>query len=521
MDRGAEGASRGDRIAHTALELGREAHTVKSMARSLTTLALTLAVACSTGQASEAESGNANVLAPPLGTATDAGATSGVPTFAIDIEPIMQAKCQSCHRAGGIAPFPLVTFEEVKRHGFDAKAKTASREMPPWGAFDAEDCKVTHPFLDDLRMTDEQIALVARWVDGGMPMGDESKRPAPRTTFPATSLEGGTRFQLPQPYTVQPGNDDLRCFPIDPGFTEDTWITTTNVVPGDARVVHHVVVYLDKNRKAPEKAGPDGSYKCFGGPGIGDGGVGTTLLLAWAPGVPPTGVGQTDAAIKIPKGAGLVMQVHYHPTNEPVVDRSSFEVLTLPPGKKPSHVAQVVLAGNARDAQGSNTGGIVKLLPGPSDPPEGPSFLIPSGATAHTESMDIVPAAIPVTLRLALAGAHMHWAGTNLKLTIERAAPADGQPPNECLLSTPKYDFNWQRGYSYDARYEDLPTLQSGDKLHLTCTYDNSPANKRVAKAMDEERVAKPFDLNLGETTHDEMCLAALVLVRDFVPGFD
>src|SRR5262249_21737090 len=150
----------------------------------------------------------------------------------------------------------------------------------------------------------------------------------------------------------------------------------------------------------------------------------------------------------------------------------------------------------------------------------GPAFFIPSNSTVHTETMDITPpdklaalALLKIKARVALAGSHMHWAGTSLELSTERAAPTDGQPKNECLIATPKYDFNWQRGYAYDEDYEKLPTIEGGDKLRLRCTYNNSASNKNVVKAMTEERVSQPFDLHLGETTHDEMCLAALVIL--------
>lgn len=489
-------------------------------------LAFATIAACATGQIGDAESGNANALSPPLvpASATDAGVTpsANVPSFAVDVEPIIQKSCQNCHRPGGIAPFSLVTYEDVMSHGHEAKLKTAARQMPPWGAFDNPDCKLTHPLKDDLRLTDDEISIIARWVDGGMPLGDASKRPAPRTTFPATSIPGSTAYKLAKPYTVNPGPDDIRCFPVDPGIGKDTWISATNVKPGDPRVVHHVIVYLDNNKSAVAKAGADGSYKCFGGPSLGDG-VRPTLLLAWAPGVPPTGLAQTGAAIRIPANAGLVMQVHYHPIGETVTDQSSFEVLPMPEGAKPDYVAQVMLPGNARDAEGSNTDHIVKLLPGADDPPSGPAFLIPSNAKAHKEEMEIT--APPITgladIRIAMAGAHMHWAGVNMTLKTERANPEEGQPKNECLMSTPKYDFNWQRGYAYDEPFEKLPRINVGDKLRLTCTYDNTIANKNVQKAMYEENKKDPFELHLGETTHDEMCLSALVILRKFVPGVD
>jgi len=181
-------------------------------------------------------------------------------TFAQAIEPLVQEKCQSCHRAGGIAPFPLVTYEDVKGMGEVAKEKVQRREMPPWGAFDDPSCKVDHAFRDDLRLTDKQVDTFVRWVEKGMPLGDPAKRPPARTTFGASGLTDKTgTYQLPAPYSVVPGKDDIRCFPIDPGFAEDTWIGGSNVVPGDPRVVHHVIVYVDPKRQGGAKAAGAGS----------------------------------------------------------------------------------------------------------------------------------------------------------------------------------------------------------------------------------------------------------------------
>ncbi len=450
----------------------------------------------------------ASISAAACSTSSSSDASGETLTFAQAIEPLVQDKCQGCHRTGGIAPFPLVTYEDVKAMGAAAKDKVVRREMPPWGAFDDATCTVKHAFRDDLRLTDAQIDTFVRWVDSGMPLGDPSKRPPPRTTFGATNLaDKNATFELPTPYSVVPGKDDIRCFPIDPGFTEDTWIGGSNVVPGDPRVVHHVIVYVDPKGEGVAKAGAAGSYPCFGGPEV----ASPSLLLAWAPGVPPTSYGEA-IGLKIPKGAHLVMQVHYHPGQETVTDRTSVELKKLP--YKPAYVADVILAGNAEDDKG-----IIKLLPGPDDPPSGPAFVIPSNVKGHTESMElVVPEKIgEVTLpelSVYSVGAHMHWAGVDMKIEVERKAPSDGQPAKECLLGTPKYDFNWQRGYQYDLPIDELPVVGPGDKLRFTCTYDNTTDNRHVVRAMSEMRMSSPPEIKLGESTLDEMCLGVLVTVR-------
>jgi len=425
-----------------------------------------------------------------------------VPTFAGTIEDILQAKCQRCHSTGGLAPFPLETYEDIHGIAAVARQKVSAREMPPWGAFDDDACKVQHKWKDDLRLTDAELAKLVGWIDNGMPRGNEEDRPTAKH-YPPIGLEGKTHtLTMATPYAVAGGatKDEIRCFPVDPGFAVDTWIGGTNVVPGASQVVHHVIVYTDPKGEGPSKVDATGSYPCFGGPDVKN----PELLLAWAPGVPPANYGD-DTGLKVSKNSHLVLQVHYHPSRTTFPDQTKFELKVLE--GKPSYAAQVILLGNAKDDKGD-----IKLLPGPNDPAAGPAFVIPANVANHTESMEFtIPEVLdgfvlpPVSIRTV--GAHMHWAGADMKIEIERKTPREGQPAKECLLGTPKYDFNWQRGYDYDEPTEKLPEAGPGDKLRFTCTYDNTTANKHVRKALAEMQMASPAEIKLGEQTLDEMCL--------------
>lgn len=425
------------------------------------------------------------------------------------VEPIIQERCETCHRAGGIAPFSLASYEDWRGKGGIAKDKILAREMPPWGAFDDDACKMRFGWKDDLRLKDDEIQKLVGWIDAGMPEGDPSKRPAPKT-FGASGLADKTgSLAMKAPYEVLAGgNDDIRCFPLDPGFTEDTWVNAVNVVPGDPRVVHHVLVFTDPQRQSIANAGDAGNYPCFGGPHIAGA---PQLLMGWAPGVPPTSYGD-DVGLKVAKGSMLVMQIHYHPFTETAHDQTTFEFKTIT--TKPSFIANMLLLGNASSANGK-----IKLLPGPDDPPTGPAFVIPANAKGHTESMELV---IPETIKdvnvppsgIVGIGSHMHLAGVDMKIEIERKAPNDTQPAKECLLGTPKYDFNWQRGYAYATDLDSLPALQGGDTLRFTCTYDNTMDNKNIAKAVTQAQRPGPTEIHLGENTFDEMCLAAIVTVH-------
>ena len=95
-------------------------------------------------------------------------------TFAKDVSPIFQSKCQSCHEPGSIAPMSLVTYQDARPWARAIKDKVVARQMPPWFADPA-----VGAFANDPRLSAEDIATISRWVDAGAPQGDPKDMPAP------------------------------------------------------------------------------------------------------------------------------------------------------------------------------------------------------------------------------------------------------------------------------------------------------------------------------------------------------
>ena len=116
--------------------------------------------------------------------------------------------------------------------------------------------------------------------------------------------------------------------------------------------------------------------------------------------------------------------------------------------------------------------------------------------------------------RIGAVSAHMHWRGTDMRIRLGRAAPRVEEPTVDCLLDTPRYDFDWQRLYRYVAPVESLPTVRAGDQLELRCVYDNSTDNPRVRSALTAQGLDHAVDVSLGESTNDEMCTALIVYYR-------
>ena len=50
----------------------------------------------------------------PTAAAVDGQAAGQSVTFTRDVAPILQAKCQECHRVGSMAPMSLVSYEDVR-----------------------------------------------------------------------------------------------------------------------------------------------------------------------------------------------------------------------------------------------------------------------------------------------------------------------------------------------------------------------------------------------------------------------
>jgi hypothetical protein len=145
------------------------------------------------------------------------------------------------------------------------------------------------------------------------------------------------------------------------------------------------------------------------------------------------------------------------------------------------------------------------LLPGPNDT-NGVEFRIPAGVRDHVEEM-LVTYNAQEPLSILGIRPHAHLAAVDIKLDIERAGS-----PAQCLVQD-RWDFHWQRVYSYDAPIWDLPTIGPGDKLRVRCKFDNSMMNRRLGQEL-WERGLQPRDLFLGDETLDEMCMVELLYVR-------
>src|SRR5262245_61459315 len=170
---------------------------------------------------------------------SQARSTNSNPTFTETIAPIVYANCVTCHRAGEVAPFSLITYEDVIKKGKQIARVTGSKYMPPWHAVHGYG-----EFVGERGLTDAQIAAIAAWVKNGMPRGDDSKMPK-LPVFPPDGWQLGQPdliLEMPLGFDLPAsGPDVFRNFVVPTKLTEDKWIRGIEFRPSARKVVHHAI----------------------------------------------------------------------------------------------------------------------------------------------------------------------------------------------------------------------------------------------------------------------------------------
>lgn len=374
---------------------------------------------------------------------TPEAAAAPVPTYHGRIQHVVQKHCVPCHRKDGVAPFALDSYGAVKARAAMLRQVVDNGTMPPWFA-----AKGTGPWRDDPTIADADKEALAAWAEGGMPKGDPKQAPAP-LVFESSWRIGkpDAVFQIPEPIAVKAtGTMPYQNVDVPTGFTEDKWIQKIEVVPGDRRVVHHVLVFIQKPGSGGLFGGSFEELRGFFGayaPGNG--------VLAYPDGL----------AKRIPKGAHLRFQIHYTPNGVATTDQSKIGLVF---SKVP--VTQEV-----------HTTSLANL-----------TFAIPPGADNHEVEARL---RVPRDATILSYFPHSHVRGKAARYEIVRR----GSEKPELLLDVPRYDFNWQLGYVYEKPLD----VKAGDQLVYRAWYDNSDKNPSNP---DPKKTVR-----WGDQTFDEMHL--------------
>jgi peroxiredoxin/mono/diheme cytochrome c family protein len=363
-------------------------------------------------------------------------------TYTRDVAKIFNDRCVRCHRPGEIGPFPMTRYEEVVGWADTIREVIDQGRMPPWFADPHYG-----DFLDDPRLSDDEKATIARWVDNGCPKGDDADLPPPPSYVDGWQMEtppdlvfamADKPFQVPAE-----GSVDYVYYEIDPKWDEDKWIYGSEARPGNRAVVHHILVFC----KRPGKWYPPGL------PG--------ELISAYAPGMKQTVGADKSMAALLPKGSKIVMQMHYTPNGVPQEDLSYFGLKFA----DPADIEWEIKPGMAINF-------LFRI------PPRDPNYRVPAMFTFGEDSL------------LLGVNPHMHLRG---KSFLYEALYPDGR--RETLMSCPKFDFNWQIGYQYR---KPIP-MPKGTKMICTAYFDNSEGN---LSNPDPNQTVR-----FGEQTWDEMMI--------------
>ena len=365
-------------------------------------------------------------------------------TFTRDIAPILQQKCQVCHRPGSIAPTSLLSYDEVKRSAPRMRTRILAREMPPWHI---DRTVGIQRFKNDPSLSDEQIETIVRWIDEGMPEGQPGDMPPPIRWPDASVWQLAGRFGPPDlvvrsaPFDVPERGQDKWWRPVVPtGLTEARWVRAIEVkpsVPDGRRVVHHALTLLEQNE--------GGQLTNLASTAAESGRMSAGLFMEWA-------VGKTGEIF--PADAGKLMlpdsrirwEVHYYPVGQAIPnDVVELGVWFYPKDQTPQNRTILrmfnVAGGNELD-----------IAP-------------------HSKSMTQNFYVLPAPARIENFQPHMHMRGK--AMSMEAVYP-DGR--RELLSLVSNFQWRWHINYIYadDA----APLLPKGTTLVFTAWHDNTAQNR-------------------------------------------
>ena len=442
-------------------------------------------------------------------------------TFHEDVEPILQRKCQNCHRPGQIAPFSLLSYDDASGwEGMIAEVVENGR-MPPWQAHAG-----AGQFSNDRSLSAAEKETILQWARGGAPRGDPSRAPPPVKFADADWLIGkpDAVFEIPRPFDVPArGSVKYQYFMVPTGFTEDKWVQAVEVRAGNRSVVHHILVFYG-DPKDPRRWERE-----FGG---GTQGYFAAMVPGELPVVYPEGTGK-----RIPAGSNLIFQIHYTTNGVAGTDRSRIGLIFAK-----SEVKQEVktrAAVNTKFRIPANTERHVatasQYFPRtmtllsflPHMHLRGAAFrydlLLPTRVQVSKSPYEgLLPEEVLTRMRYDARDGSLTWVGAMNDKAFEELSAYYGEPQNrealekirkdgreEVLLDVPGYDFGWQSSYIL-ARPIIVP---EGSRIECTAAFNNSASNPALTRDMWEKSV------RWGEQTWEEMLIGYFDSIDGEVAG--
>jgi hypothetical protein len=392
----------------------------------------------------------------PIGVAAQQGAAARDVTYTKDIAPILQRSCENCHRADGVAPMSLATYEDVRPWARAIKQRTSigpkAGVMPPWYV---EKNLGIQQFQNDPSLSEDEIAMIGKWADSGAPRGNPADMPPPKVYADRNAWAIGTPDLIVKSKELLVKGDapdwwgEIPSMPT--GLTEDRYVSAVEVkevndVPskdsggrptvGGRFVFHHMIwrtQVLD-----PAKTEPDNDPFAF---------LTDEETVNW----PVHEVGR-NADFFDPKSARLLKagtsivsdSIHLHSNGRDTHAHLEIGFKLMPKDYKPTYKRAVFGLGNGVDID-------IKAMEA------NQQLHAYTVLQQHTKIISFEP--------------HLHAPGA--RMCLEAIWGYTIQTIN-CV----GYDHNWVRGYDYTD--DSAPLLPKGTILHIIGYMDNSPSNKNV-----------------------------------------
>jgi len=374
-------------------------------------------------------------------------------TFSKDVAPVFQAKCQSCHEPGSIAPMSLMTYKDARPWAKSIQARVASRQMPPWHI---DKSVGVQKFKNDMSLSDEQVDTILAWVEQGAVEGNPADLPAPRAAATSMFWQGQVDGYGPPDlvvkspeYKMPAASQDQWWRPIVdiPGLTEPRWARMVEIRPSNLqgrKILHHSIAHLVLNNDpesvnrgiASGRSRPDDQDLVNQRPS----------LMEWAIGKGYDRYPDASGKLLIP-GEKISWDQHVHAVGEEVTAGSELGIWLYPKGQEPKH--RIYLVGFTGLKNG--TAGLD----------------IPPNSVVHTEGFTVLKENTVITNFQP----HFHLRGKAMQ--VEAVFP-DGT--SQVISYVENFNFNWMTNYIYAD--EAAPAFPKGTVIHVTAFYDNTRANK-------------------------------------------
>lgn len=366
-----------------------------------------------------------------------------------DIAPILFKSCTSCHHSGGAGPDSFMSYSETVAKAPDIFTAITDGTMPPW----SPDTTYSR-FLFERIITASEKTAILNWIQNGTPAGDTSLAP-PQPVYSAYQLQGTPSMvlQIPTFTSNAVTQDSYVCFSLPTNLTQDRVLRAFEIVPGNAGIVHHVLINADTTGTAVS----DLSGTCYTIPGqIGIGG--------YAPGAPPTifpGQSPMKVGIAIKAGSNIILQMHYPVGTVGMQDSTKIRLYFYPlneTGIRPVGAAPLLTNWN---------------------------LIMPPNIVSTFSAQ--IPAT-PLALSLLATFPHSHLLCKDI---INYAYLGTDTIP---LIHIADWNFEWQGYYTY--RYP--VQIPNGYVMKSTHVYDNTSANPNNPYFPPQQVIA-------GFSTTDEM----------------